>query len=205
MFAEPRLRRWPDDATVVALGREVVPLCCPVGTALAIDPGDPRSRRVTQRFGRSETMVQKSLEQRVESLELIVSGLATLPAQFAVLSTQFVQLRSEVREEVSGIRGEMGQLRDEVRGEMGLLRDELRGEMGQLRDELRGEMRQMEGRLRGEMGELGDALRSEFRAEIQASEARLGTQMRVLHEEVLERITWLGDGIARARRSRKGR
>lgn len=73
--------------------------------------------------------------------------------------------------------------------------------------QLRTEMRDEFSVVRQEMRALSDDARGELRVEIRALEERLGTQMRVLHEEVIDRIARLDDGGAtrRSQRSRKRR
>ena len=121
-------------------------------------------------------MRTKTLEVRVEFLESTVGGLVDVPRQIHALSAQILQVRGEVREGISAVRGETR-------------------EMG---DVLRDEINQMADTLRGEMHEQGDT----FRAEIRKSEANLTTQMRVLHEEVLERIATMGEATAPVKGSR---
>lgn len=122
--------------------------------------------------------MKRTLAVRAEMLEATVSRLSELPGQFKELSAQFVQLGDDVRGEISAIRGELNSRSVELRDEMGTVRDELRGEMGTARDELRGEM--------------GDMHRDLAKA-ILSSEDRVVSQMRLLHEDVIKRITLLRD------------
>ncbi len=161
-------------------------------------------------------MPQNDLEIRVENLETTIAGLAGLPPQVRELSTQFLQLREDVRADISSVRVEVGELRDEMHG----MRDELRGEMHGVRDELRGEMRGMRdelvGRidgcrdeLRGEMHGMHDELigkidscRDELRTDMAAMHHDLAkailddrAQTLSLHEDLVERIKRLGEGL----------
>ena len=166
-------------------------------------------------------MPQNDLEIRMENLEQTVAGLAGLPQQVQNLSTQFLQLREEVRTEISGVRievaelrGEVGDLRTEVGGlrdEMHGIRDELRGEMHGIRDELRGEMHGIRDELRGEMHGIRDELvgkidgcRDELRADMASMHHDLAqviqnnhAQTLSLHEDLVERIKLLGEGLKR--------
>ena len=72
-------------------------------------------------------MTQKNLTIRVEKLESAVAELARLPRQMEGLSSQFLQLREDVREEISGVRGEMATMRDQLRGDVGNVQMELAG------------------------------------------------------------------------------
>ena len=73
--------------------------------------------------------------------------------------------------------------------------DDLTLQVSQLRTEMRGEF----SAVRGEMAEQGVALRSEIAEQGAASAARdeaLGIQMRVLHEDVISRLTLLQENQA---------
>ncbi|MEQ1910259.1 MAG: hypothetical protein ABMA15_15640, partial [Vicinamibacterales bacterium] len=85
------------------------------------------------------------------------------------------------------------------RGEMTEMRDELRGEMTEMRGELRGEMTEMREELRDEMA----AMHTELAGAILLCERRVVTEMRVLHEAVLERIVLIGEGRPNAGRRQK--
>lgn len=78
-------------------------------------------------------MPPRTIEKRVEDLEIAMSNLSTLPAQVASLEQQFLQFR-----------------------------DEVRGEFSTIRSEFRGEMQEMGATLRGEIQEMGTALRGEI-------------------------------------------
>ncbi len=90
------------------------------------------------------------------------------------------RLRQERREDVAGLRGEMGELRSELRGEMG----KLRSEMGELRSELRGEMRKLRSELYGEMGKLRKELRDEM-GELRTEVRAMGQKIDRLAESLI--------------------
>ena len=152
-------------------------------------------------------MPQNDLEIRVEFLEKTVASLAGLPQQVQELSTQFLQLRQEVRTDISGVRLEVGGLRAEVgglRAEVGGLRAEvggLRAEVGGLRadvGELRDRVDGVRDELRGEMHGIRDELRADMASMHQdLAKAILATQAQTLslHENLVERITLLGEGL----------
>ena len=148
-------------------------------------------------------MPQHILEKRMENLEKTVAGLVELPAQMRDLSSQFLQLRQDVRADISaldlrvdGLAGDVREMRGEIR--------EVRGEVGELRGEVGG-LRSEVGELRGEVGaQNGElhAVRDELRADMAAMHTELagailanGVEMRTLHEDLVKRITLLGEAI----------
>lgn len=146
------------------------------------------------------------LEKTVMNHEALPARVDALEERAETFERQFLQFRAEVKDEFSATRSEfrsgITELRNELRDEMSAMRDELRGEMIVMRDELRGEMRTMCDGLRGEMIEQGAALRGELgglRSEVQ--ELRKGqeglatlSQVKLLHEELVERIKWISEG-----------
>ena len=147
----------------------------------------------------SDERMQKNLSVRVDLLESTMADLNELPGQFKELSSQFLELRSDVRDEVSALRHEVVGMRDNLRGEMTAMRVELRGDMTEMRDELRGEMTETRDELRDEMA----AMHTELAGAILSCERRVVTEMRVLHEAVLERIALIGEGRPSAGRRQK--
>ena len=119
-------------------------------------------------------MRTKTLEVRVEFLESTVVGLVDVPRQIHALSAQILQFRGEVREEISAVRAEMREMGETLRTEM--------------HQDLESEIEHFDVTLR---------------AEIRKSEANLATQMRVLHEEVLERIATIGEATTPVKGGRK--
>jgi len=139
-------------------------------------------------------MSQNDLEIRVELIEQTVTSLAGLPQQVQDLTTQFLQFREEARAGISAVGVEV----DELRGAMRDGHSELRGEMQSIRDELRGEMRGMHDELGGRI----DSCRDELRADMSSMHHDLAAailagqaQTRSLHEDLVERITLLGEGL----------
>jgi len=118
----------------------------------------------------------------VTILERKVEDLASLPARVAAVELQIVQLRDEMRLGFSAVRQDMAGLREE-------LLNTIRQGDDAVREELHTEMRELRGELHGEMQRLKDELRTEIREGDQETRR----YMRVLHEDVIVRITALGD------------
>ena len=83
--------------------------------------------------------------------------------------------------QISGLRGDMNQLRNEVRSEMSELRGEMRSEMS----ELRGEMNQLRGEMNQRFSEMNRRLES-FDERLRNVEVTLGKVLQRL--EILDRI-----------------
>ena len=130
-------------------------------------------------------MRTKTLEVRVEFLESAVAGLVDVPRQIQALSAQILQVRGDLRDGLSAVRGETREMAE-------TLRDEMR----EMSETLRADVRQ-------DLGNEIDRLDMTLRAEIRSVEANLATHMRVLHEEVLDRIATLGEGADPAKPARK--
>lgn len=149
-------------------------------------------------------MAHDSVMERVGRLEKTVAALTGLPGEVSQLSrrvgtmeSQIVQLRTEMKDEFFAVRRELAAMRGEqteLRGELdehggGLA--ELRGDLAETRDNLLGVIE------RGSQAtqEMFDEVREDIRAFRQETNSRfdgLSTQMRVLHEDVIERISRLG-------------
>ena len=108
-------------------------------------------------------MPQQTLASRVDRLERRVEGLEALPEQMARLETQFLQFREEGRSEFSAVRAEFRA------GDEGL-----RVEMTAGDESLRAEFR---------------AVAEGLRAEIRAGDEETRRLMRVLHEDVIARLS----------------
>lgn len=67
-------------------------------------------------------MPTRTIEKRVDDLEIAMTSLSVLPARVTSLDTQIVHLRDEMRAGFSAMRGELGDVRGELKG----LRDEFR-------------------------------------------------------------------------------
>ena len=140
-------------------------------------------------------MPERTVIERVEILERNVELFEALPARVSALESQIVQLRSEMRDEFSAVRGEM-------RDEFAAVRGEMRAGFLAVRDEfaaVRGEMRDEFAAVRGEMAGMRDSLLTVLRAEIREGDEETRRYMRVLHEDLVARITLLQNG----RRPRK--
>jgi hypothetical protein len=113
-------------------------------------------------------MTRESLESRMDRLERRVEILEQLPERVRSLELQIVQLRGEMRVEFSATR-------DEARaGDEHVMRT--------LRDEIRA----------------GDEeTRRVLRDEIRAGDEETRRLMRVLHEDLVTRITLIGEGGSR--------
>ena len=116
-------------------------------------------------------MAAQPLARRVDRLEQRMDALETLPAQVAHLALQVSQFRDDVAREFSAVR-------QEFRAEMAAQGEAWRGE------------------LRGEMAAQGDQLRREIRE----GDEETRRYMRVLHEEVIDRLKQLQEARPRARR-----
>ena len=123
---------------------------------------------------------------------------------------QIVQLRDEMREEFSAVRSNAEHLGTTLRGEMAQMGVTLRAEMEQFGVTLRAEMEQFGATLRVEMAQLGTTLRGEMadlastlRDEIRGGDEETRRYMRVLHEDLVDRISLLQEGIGRKRKRRQ--
>jgi hypothetical protein len=184
-------------------------------------------------------MPPQRVELRVQRLEQKVSELEQLPARMAELGSQIAQLRGEMHEEFSAIRREvadrvtLAQFREataaigeELRAFREQFSQELRAVRGEFSEELRvirGELRAIRGNgaglslvklheeiagLRGPGGE-GLTLVG-LRQEIREGDEETRRLMRVLHEDLVQRIPLLGEkrssaGVAPRRRGPRGK
>ena len=146
-------------------------------------------------------MAPQKVLSRLDSLERRVDGLESLPGQVARLELQFLQFRDEVHDELSAVRAEMRTLGNDLRAEMKTLGDDLRADISEVDNALRGEMTSLEGRLRMEIRAVDEDLRREMaalegrlRTEIQAGDEETRHLMRILHEDVISRLTLIQNG-----------
>ncbi|HSC28877.1 MAG TPA: hypothetical protein VLD67_16495 [Vicinamibacterales bacterium] len=146
-----------------------------------------------------------------------MTALKQLPAQVAELGLQITQFREEFRAEFSAIRGVGGEgltlagLRDEIRairGEGGeglslaALRDEIRAVRGEGGEGL--SLASLRDEIRAIRGEGGDGLSLVIlRDEIRAGDEDTRSLMRVLHEDLVQRIALLHEVRPTTRRRRK--
>lgn len=150
-------------------------------------------------------MPPQSVEQRVETLEHKVTALEQLPARVTELGSQIAHIRTEMHAEFSAIRGDrpegvsLTSLQEEIRG---LRRGAEEVSLASLQTSLtsvQGEIRA----IRGDGAE-GVSLAS-IRQEIRDGDAETRTLMRVLHEDVLQRLELLQESLAGNRRQGAGR
>ena len=100
---------------------------------------------------------------------------------------QKVTALEELPARMSALETQIVQLRGEMKGEFSAVRQEMRSLDENLRRDLRGEMGSLAGSLRQEMRELNEQTLA---------------QMRVLHEEVIDRIGKLDEGRRSSRKRR---
>ena len=157
-------------------------------------------------------MPPQPLEQQVETLERKVSDLEQLPARMAELGLQIAQLRGEMHVEFSALRGidaedvTLRQVRDEMRAIRGNGADlslaKLQEQMQSGFDAIRGDgadlslakLHEEIAAIRGEGGE-GLTLVA-LRQEIREGDEETRRLMRVLHEDLVQRIALLDEGGA---------
>ena len=120
------------------------------------------------------------LIRRIEILERKVEGLELLPARMTALESQISQLGDEMRVEFSAIRQELTAAVNGVRTEIRTVDQDIRREMHSL------------------LGEV--VARLELR--ISSGDAETRRYMRVLHEDVIERISGIQEGPPPRRRKR---
>lgn len=123
-------------------------------------------------------MSEKSTEERVETLEKDMDSLRTLPAKVDHLGQEVKNLALRV----SGVESQIVQLRTDVTDEFSAIR----GEMGEMKTELRGEMRETKRELREDIAALG--------RETAAGFVRFGVEMRTLFEEHIGRRAVIAEG-----------
>ena len=153
-------------------------------------------------------MAHDPVIERVEKLEKTVAALTRLPGEVSQLTlrvgameSQIVQLRTEMKDEFSAVRGELAAMRGELRGELdehwGVLTElrgglaEVRGDLAETRDNLLGVIESGSQATQQMFNEVREDIRG-FRQETNSRFDGLSTQMRVLHEDVIERISRLG-------------
>ena len=160
-------------------------------------------------------MSPPSLTKRVENLEKTVSGpagsvtqvellrsdVSSIGADLRSFRTEFQQFSGETRAEFSAVRDEMqagfAAIRGEMRTEVRAVRGEMRGEVSAVRGEMRTEfvaVRQEIGDLRAEMNTRFETVDRRFTT-LEASLNQTRTEMLVLHEEVISRISLLAESL----------
>ena len=130
--------------------------------------------------------MEESLEERVTLLENELRGLpervGELETQVTAVVVQVAGFREEVRAEFSDVREEIAKFREAVRVDF----LDVRGEFTQFREEVRAEFASV----RAEMG----SMRDELRKEIKDGDDETRRLMRVLHEDLVERIALIDRG-----------
>ncbi len=121
-------------------------------------------------------MAHDPVMERVEKLEKTVAALTGLPGEMSQLSrrvgtmeSQIVQLRTEVKDEFSAVRRELAETRDNLLGVIESGSQTTQQMFNEVRQDIRA-----------------------FRQETNSRFDGLSTQMRVLHEDVIDRISRLG-------------
>lgn len=122
--------------------------------------------------------MQQDIEKRLEILEHKVESLEQLPDRVSAVESQIVQLRVEMRDGFSALRSEIGAVDSGLRAEIKAGDEETRALIKTSEEETRA---------------LIKASEEETRALIKAGDDETHRYMRVLHEDVIERIKWLGE------------
>ena len=138
-------------------------------------------------------MRHASLEKRVEVVENTVYGPEGVLEQLGHLRADVTDLRADVQ----AFRGEFLQFKGETRDEFSALRQEMRAEFVAVRHEIgevRQEMRAEFVAVRSEMNTRFEDVDRRFDG-LQAGLDQTRTEMRVLHEEVISRISLLGERL----------
>jgi hypothetical protein len=163
-------------------------------------------------------MQQRSVIERIEILERKVEVLESLPERVTAVELQLVQLREEMRAEFSATRAEVRAgdeetrrtLRDEIRAGDEETRRTLRDAIcagdeetrRTLRDEIRAGDEETRRTLRDEIRASDEETRRTLRDEIRASDEETRRYMRMLHEDVIARISVLHERPPRPRKKR---
>ena len=114
-------------------------------------------------------MQPQPIDSRVERLERRVTALEEMPARLDALTLQVSQLREEMHGEFSAIRREF--------------REGLAEGLGGLHKGIRAEIREGD-----------EETRRTLREEIRASDEEILNQARVLHEDVISRLSLIQEG-----------
>ena len=138
-------------------------------------------------------MSAQSLEERMDAVERQVAALQGLPAQVAELGTQILQLRTDMDARLSAttadLRAEIRAGDEATRQTIQASEEETRRQIRECKEEIRSEIRECKEEIRGEIGEC----KEEIRGEIRESQEETRRFMRVLHEDVIDRIKHLGE------------
>ena len=147
-----------------------------------------------------------TLSKRMDIVEQKLAGIESLPERMTALESQFLQLRTEMRGEFSAVQIEMRAgdeetrrtLREEIHAgdeeTRRVLRDEIRAGDEETRRVLRDEVRAGDEETRCVLRDEVHAGDGETRRVLRDEIAALGTHMRVLHEDLVERISRIQEG-----------
>jgi hypothetical protein len=177
-------------------------------------------RELPARVTRLELRVAAVEEQVVQLRGEMRDGFSAILDVIEAGSAATVRLLEETRTAIGAeIRGEMTAFRAEIRDEMTAFRAEIGGEMTAFRAEIGGEMTAFRAEIGGEM----TAFRAEICGEMTAFRAEVGgevvalrsatsdglgsvrREMRVLHEDLIERIARIGEGSQSRRKRRQSK
>jgi chromosome segregation ATPase len=158
----------------------------------------------------------QALANRVENLEKTVDELRQLPARMEAVEERIasceghiLQLQTEMRDEFSSVREEAEAFRAETRAEFGAVRDEMRMEFAAGRSEMAAgfaRVNELFAKVNDRFARIDDEF-VKVRKEIRLGDEETRRYMRVLHEDLAERITILGNelgGNGSRRPPRKG-
>jgi len=138
-------------------------------------------------------MAEKSLEERVAMLEARDEILKQLPDRVTAVEEQILQLRDEMRAEFSASRAKA---RAGEEGVVRTLRDEIREGNERVMQTLREDIREGDERvvqtLREDIREGDERVIQTLREEIREGDEETRRFMRVLYEDLVERIEILG-------------
>ncbi len=176
-----------------------------VGIALAVVGSSDAHHALSTNRLRELDMPTQALRSRVDSLERQMDALAHVPERLDRLESQVLQLREEMRSEFSAVRIELAEGLSGVRSELGAaMRDGDEETRRTLREEIGAGDEETRRTLREEIRAGDEETRRVLREEIGA----LSLQMRMLHEDVIVRLTLIQEGQesgAAARRRKKSR
>ena len=132
-----------------------------------------------------------TLSKRMDIVEQKLAGIESLPERMTALESQFLQLRTEMRGEFSAVQIEMRAGDEETRR---TLREGIRAGDEETRRVLRDEVRAGDEETRCVLRDEVHAGDGETRRVLRDEIAALGTHMRVLHEDLVERISRIQEG-----------
>ena len=132
-----------------------------------------------------------TLSKRMDIVEQKLAGIESLPERMTALESQFLQLRTEMRGEFSAVQVEMRAGDEETRR---TLREEIHAGDEETRRVLRDEVRAGDEETRCVLRDEVHAGDGETRRVLRDEIAALGTHMRVLHEDLVERISRIQEG-----------